>query len=118
MTGGIMYVIIAPIRIKPGFKDQFIAAVTEDAQGSVRDEPGCLRFDVIQDANDVDRIWLYEVYKDEAAFQAHTQAPHVLKFRDTSRTGVLRDRREQGAGPPTSGLQMANGNDRTREPSL
>jgi quinol monooxygenase YgiN len=27
----------------------------------------------------------YEVYKDEAAFQAHTQAPHFLKFRATIR---------------------------------
>jgi (4S)-4-hydroxy-5-phosphonooxypentane-2,3-dione isomerase len=47
-----MYVITAPIQIKPGFKEPFIAAVTEDAQGPVRDKPGCLRFDVIQDAND------------------------------------------------------------------
>jgi quinol monooxygenase YgiN len=29
---------------------------------------------VIQDANDANRIWLYEVYKDEAAFQAHPLA--------------------------------------------
>jgi Antibiotic biosynthesis monooxygenase len=33
----------------------------------------------------------YEVYKDEAAFQAHTQAPHFLKFRDT-----IRDWRAEG----------------------
>ena len=45
-----MYVIIAPIQIKAGFKEQFIAAVTEDARSSVANEPGCLRFDVIQDA--------------------------------------------------------------------
>ena len=52
----------------------------ENAQRSVNDEPGCLKFDVVQDANDEDRIWLYEVYKDEAAFQAHTQTPHFIKF--------------------------------------
>ena len=97
-----MYVIIAPIQIKPGFKDQFIAAVTEDAQGSVRDEPGCLRFDVIQDAIDVNRIWLYEVYKDEAAFQAHTQAPHFLKFRDTIKD--WRAEGPQGAGRGASNI--------------
>jgi (4S)-4-hydroxy-5-phosphonooxypentane-2,3-dione isomerase len=97
-----MYVIIAPIQIKPGFKDQFITAVTEDAQGSVRDEPGCLRFDVIQDANDVNRIWLYEVYKDEAAFQAHTQAPHFLKFRDTIQD--WRAEGPQGAGRGASNI--------------
>jgi autoinducer 2-degrading protein len=97
-----MYVIIAPIQIKEGYKDQFIAAVTEDARSSVRDELGCLRFDVIQDANDANRIWLYEVYKDEAAFQAHTQTPHLLKFRDT--TQEWRVQGPQGAGRRASNI--------------
>ena len=37
-----------------------------DAKGSVNNEPGCLRFDVIQEGADPNRIWLYEVYVDEA----------------------------------------------------
>lgn len=78
-----MYVIIVPIQIKAGFKEQFVEAMLDDAKGSVNDEPGCLRFDVIQDASDPNRIWLYEVYVDEAAFQAHLQAPHFIKWRDT-----------------------------------
>ena len=61
------------------------------AKGSVGDEPGCLRFDVIQDGVDAKQIWLYEVYRDEAAFQAHTQAPHFTKWRDT-----VADRRDEG----------------------
>jgi (4S)-4-hydroxy-5-phosphonooxypentane-2,3-dione isomerase len=78
-----MYVIIVPIQIKEGYKAQFVEAMLDDAKGSVNDEPGCLRFDVIQDAADPNRIWLYEVYVDEAAFQAHLQAPHFIKWRDT-----------------------------------
>ena len=78
-----MYVIVAPIQIKEGHKDEFIEAMLGDARGSVNDEPGCLRFDVIQDGADPNRIWLYEVYVDEAAFQAHTKTPHFLKWRDT-----------------------------------
>lgn len=79
-----MYVIIAPIQVKEGHREEFIAAIIDDAKGSVNDEPGCLRFDVIQDADDPHRIWLYEVYEDEAAFQAHTQAPHFIKWRDAT----------------------------------
>jgi hypothetical protein len=60
----------------------------------------------------------YEVYRDEAAFQAHTQAPHFLKFRDTIRAGAPRDRRGQAEERPTPGLQIVNGNDLTRELSL
>ena len=79
-----MYIIVAQVQIKEGFKERFITGITENASGAVKDEPGCLRFDVIQDANDNNKIWVYEVYKDEAAFQAHTQAPHYLKFREAS----------------------------------
>jgi len=48
-----MYIIVAPIQIKDGHKDEFIAALLDDAKGSVNDEPGCLRFDVVQDAHGV-----------------------------------------------------------------
>ena len=78
-----MYVIIAPIQIKDGHKNPFIEAMLDDAKGSVNDEPGCLRFDVIQDGADPNRIWLYEVYVDAAAFEAHRQAPHFIKWRNT-----------------------------------
>ena len=97
-----MYVIIAPIQIKQGYKEQYMKEIIDDARGSVNDEPGCLRFDVIQDASDSNRIWLYEVYKDAAAFEAHTQAPHFAKFRDATA-----DWREEG-GPQGAGRGAAN----------
>ena len=97
-----MYIIVAAIQIKEGFKEQYINGMIENARGAVNDEPGCLRFDVIQDAEDSNRIWLYEVYTDEAAFQAHTQAPHFIKFRDT-----FADWREQG-GLPGAGRGASN----------
>lgn len=87
-----MYIIVAAILIKEGFKERYISGIIENAGSAVRDEPGCSRFDVIQDANDDHKIWLYEVYDDEAAFKAHAQAPHFLKFREASA-----DWREQGA---------------------
>ena len=91
-----MYIIIAPIQIKEGHKDEFVAAMLDDARGSVNDEPGCHRFDVIQDGADPNRIWLYEVYDDEAAFQAHLQAPHFIKWRDTVKDWL--DEGIKGAG--------------------
>jgi len=86
-----MYIIIAPIQIKEGHKEAFVEAMLDDAKGSLHNEPGCLRFDVVQDAGDPNRIWLYEVYVDEAAFQAHLQAPHFIKWRDT-----VKDWRDEG----------------------
>ena len=78
-----MYGLIVTINIKPGFKDQFMEALMGDARGSVNDEPGCLRFDVLEDGEEPNRIYLMEEYQDEAAFRAHTQQPHMTKWRDT-----------------------------------
>ena len=80
-----MYVIIAPLQIKEGYRQQVIDEMIADARGSIENEPGCLRFDVIADATDPNRIWLYEIYKDEPAFTAHTKMPHFIKWRDTTK---------------------------------
>jgi len=77
-----MYVLVVTIDIKPGFKDMFVAAMLDDAHGSVVNEPGCVRFDVIQNEKDPNRIYLYEVYKDRAAFDFHVTTPHFLKWND------------------------------------
>ena len=71
-----MIALIVEINIKPGFKDQFMASMLGDARGSNNDEPGCLRFDVLQDNEDENKIHLFEVYEDDAAVDAHRNAPH------------------------------------------
>ena len=78
-----MISIFVTVKIKPGYRDQFIEASYGDAQGSVRDEPGCFRFDILEDAHDPNTFHLYEVYEDEAALEAHRQAPHYKKWRST-----------------------------------
>ena len=72
----------ALIQTEPGHGDSFIDEIVADARGSVNDQPGCLRLDVTQDANEPNRIWLYEDYKDEAASQDHLRASHFIKWRD------------------------------------
>ena len=86
-----MLAIFVTIQVKPGFKEQFVEASLADARGSVSDEPGCFRFDVLQDQSDPDRAHLYEVYADEAAIEAHRQAPHFLKWRDATRDWIEGD---------------------------
>ena len=79
-----MYVMIVPIQIEQGHRDEFLEALMVDAKGANEDEPGCLRFDAVEDADDDHRIWLYEVYKDEAAFQDHLKAPHFQVFKEAA----------------------------------
>ena len=77
-----MIALIVTINIKPEHNAAFMASMMGDAQGSNNDEPGCLRFDVLQDTEDTNRIHLYEVYQDGAALDAHRNAPHFVKWRE------------------------------------
>jgi (4S)-4-hydroxy-5-phosphonooxypentane-2,3-dione isomerase len=90
-----MYVLVVTIDIKPGFKEKFLASMLDDARGSIGNEPDCVRFDVIQDEKSPNRIYLYEAYKDRAAFDYHTTTPHFLKWNETVK--------EWFASPPVVG---------------
>jgi (4S)-4-hydroxy-5-phosphonooxypentane-2,3-dione isomerase len=71
-----MLAVVVSVRVKPDRRDEFLKAIEEDSRGSREDEPGCLRFDVLQDASDPNHFFFYEVYRDEAALKAHREAPH------------------------------------------
>src|SRR5712664_449035 len=79
-----MFALVVSLRVKPDLRDKFLAAAEDDSICSVRDEPGCLRFDVLNDNSDPDHFFFYEVYRDEDAFQAHGQAPHFAKWREAA----------------------------------
>src|SRR5712692_9878754 len=76
-----MLAIWVKLRIKPEQRQRFLQAIEVDALGSERDEAGCLRFNVLQDAQDQNVYYFYEVYKDEAALEAHRAAPHYAAWR-------------------------------------
>ena len=78
-----MYSIFVTINVKSEHIEEFKEASLGDAQGATRDEPGCFRFDMHQDAEIPSRFYLHEVYRDEDAFQAHIKAPHFLRWIDT-----------------------------------
>ena len=74
------------VQIKPERREEFLAAIEVDALGSELDEPGCVRFNVLQDAEDENVYYFYEVYEDEAAVQAHREAPHYAVWRGAQDT--------------------------------
>lgn len=84
------FVILVEFRLEPGMQGRFLEVVTPNAQASVRDEPGCRRFDILLPQQEDDCIWLYEIYDDEDAFAAHLATPHFAKFKDASEPIVAR----------------------------
>ncbi len=75
-----MYVIVVDFTIKAEHVAAFRAAMIENARRSRETERGCRQFDVCVDPKDATRIFLYELYDDEAAFQAHLKTAHFLEF--------------------------------------
>ena len=75
------FVIIAEFEVKPDKLEQFLELARTDASQSVANEPGCRQFDVTLDREQPNRVVLYEVYEDAAAFDAHLETPHLAAFR-------------------------------------
>lgn len=69
------------VHVKTEKIDSFILATIENHCQSVK-EPGNLRFDFIQQADDPGRFMLYEAYESEEAAAAHKKTEHYLKWRD------------------------------------
>jgi (4S)-4-hydroxy-5-phosphonooxypentane-2,3-dione isomerase len=75
-----LFVLVVSLKVKPDRVAQFLAAIDANAAAS-GEEPGCRRFDVVRDNADRHHYLLYEMYDDEAAYQAHRRAPHFAVWR-------------------------------------
>ncbi|MDH7637207.1 putative quinol monooxygenase [Sphingomonas oryzagri] len=87
-----LYGLIGKMKAVSGQRDALIAAILEGS-GSM---PGCLSYIVAKDADDVDAIWITEVWDSEASHDASLQLPAVqasiTKARDlvaSMETGVV-----------------------------
>jgi quinol monooxygenase YgiN len=64
---------------KPGLADAFRERIVELVR-QVRREPGCVTFTAYEARDTPGRFYLYEVYTDAAAFDAHLRTDHVHAF--------------------------------------
>ncbi|AQT80971.1 hypothetical protein B1R94_19475 [Mycolicibacterium litorale] len=77
-----MYTVIVELDVHPHALGEFVAGIHENAQASLRDESGCIRFDVHQDAATPTRFYFYEIYTSKESFEvAHRQAAHYARWR-------------------------------------
>lgn len=75
-----MYVIAVDFTIHAEHLTAFMPLMLENARISRETESGCRRFDVCRDPAQPERIFLYELYDDRAAFDAHLAAAHFRAF--------------------------------------
>lgn len=77
-----MVIVHVHVHVKPECTEEFAQAAVENARASIQ-EPGIIRFDVIEQQDDAARFTLIEIYRDAEAAAAHKQTAHYAKWRDT-----------------------------------
>lgn len=80
-----MSALVVKIQMKAEFRDQFIKEMLADAIGSEKSEPGCLMFNIVNDAADPNILYLFEVYKDADAIEAHKKMPHFVNWLEATK---------------------------------
>lgn len=75
-----MFAVVVTFQIKPGCVADFMPLMTRNAATSLSKEPGCRQFDVATDLSQPEEVFLYELYDDAAAFEAHLASAHFKSF--------------------------------------
>lgn len=87
-----MIVLVARYQAKPGMGDRVLAALREMHALVQAHEPGCAMYQVCRSADDPDAFLLYEQYHDQAALQAHRDAPHFKQIVEHTIVPMLESR--------------------------
>lgn len=85
------FTVVAKLRAAKGKGDALAALLTEQAAAVRKAEPGCLVYRPHRSTKDPDLFIFYEMYVDEAAFDAHRKAPHLAAFRERREKEGLAD---------------------------
>jgi (4S)-4-hydroxy-5-phosphonooxypentane-2,3-dione isomerase len=84
-----MFIVLVQVQVREELLDEFTPAILENAARSVERDPGCHRFDVLQQEDDRTTWFFYEVYENENAWVQHRNSPHFLAFRQVADRALL-----------------------------
>jgi ribulose-5-phosphate 4-epimerase/fuculose-1-phosphate aldolase/quinol monooxygenase YgiN len=87
--------VLVSFRAKADRAAAFREAVLRQAANSLAREAACRRFDVCLDPKDPSRVFLYEIYDDDASFETHLRTEHFLAFDRTVKDWIEEKRVER-----------------------
>ena len=74
--------IIGTLEVAPGRKVEVLPLLMAHRARCLKDEPGTLQFEVLVPREDDTKVLLYEVYRDDAAFNVHWNGTSVARLRE------------------------------------
>jgi autoinducer 2-degrading protein len=84
-----MFIVLVRVQVRPELLAEFKTAILENAKLSVQRDPGCVRFDVLQQEDDPTRWFFYEVYEREQAWVDHRASAHFLAFKEIGERAIV-----------------------------
>jgi autoinducer 2-degrading protein len=78
-----LYINAVDLDINPADIDAYLAALKENGAKSVT-EPGCREFNIHVQASNPNHVFIYEVYDNAAALEAHRTTDHFKKYAATT----------------------------------
>jgi quinol monooxygenase YgiN len=93
-----MIVLKVDMVVKPGTEAQCRELILI-LQEHTRKEPGCVQYVGHQSIDDPCRFLFYEVYKDQAALQAHRDAPYYKQYVDGGLGSIVESRSRELYSP-------------------
>lgn len=84
--------LVVEFDIKPEHRQAFEEVIRGHAKRTLDSEEGCLQFDVLIPKEDANKVFLFECYRDAAAFDTHAQSPILAETRATYKD-MINDRR-------------------------
>ena len=76
--------IVATIDVTPGRMDEYLALMMAHRARCLEHESGTLQFEVLRPRDDDNKLMLFELYRDEAAFEAHLKGSSMATLREAS----------------------------------
>ena len=81
MSTSASHAIYIRVKVKPEKRDEFIGLITDLAANVKANEPDTLVWEFLQ-ADDPNEFVFFELFRDVAAHERHTQAPYHLEMSD------------------------------------
>jgi len=83
-----LFAVVVTLSLIPGVEAAFLDLMHKNARTSLWSEAGCHQFDVATDPDTPGEVFLYELYSDKAAFDAHLRTAHFIEF-DTATAQMI-----------------------------
>jgi quinol monooxygenase YgiN len=79
-----MLVRLSEIELYPEFREEYNLILREEAEASVRLEPGVIAIFPMSQKDNPNQIKIVEIYATWDAYQSHLKTPHFIKYKTTT----------------------------------